>query len=168
MVSKTWARIDAYNLSQHLWHDILNFTRNDYWYNYNKIKGIQQRKFLHLLQQKRKIETDFWPDKEFRNSLITNLSGQNFDNEELDLIALGPKFAVPAKKVPVDDFVCSIETAFSKAPQDLKNKKENIIAVIGNIIRRQTSKPQEQLPRRYSVALTTLERKVRNEKLIIV
>ena len=59
--------------------------------HFNKTKDRHMKKFDRLLSESSPT-INLWPNKEFRNSLISNLTDVPFDEEEQDLLALGPKF----------------------------------------------------------------------------
>ena len=55
-----------------------------------------------------------WPDKHFRDSIVVNTTSSQFSEAELDVLALGPKFALPPKNPPLLNTLTSVESTLSK------------------------------------------------------
>ena len=72
------------------------------------------------------LNQPFWPDTKFRDTLIKNDAGLSLTESELDLIACGPKFALPPKEAPVLETIASIQTAVNIKPPAELNPDEFI------------------------------------------
>ena len=69
-----------------------NFTQTHYNYCFKLAKQRQVKKLFSLRKETAKIVScRLWPDKKFRDNLIANLGNFNFNDYELDILALGPK-----------------------------------------------------------------------------
>ena len=80
--------------------------------------------------------------------MVCNLTQSQFSEHGLDILALGPKFVLPPKCVPVSDVIASVEAGLQKSDNaNLSMSRDQIHSSAANIVSRAKSKPQLSSPR---------------------
>lgn len=122
-IGRQWAWLES-RIPQSLFGTVLVFVQRDAKAHMERIRKKQQAKFDRLCPA-----PVLWRDKRFRNSLINNMTDVVFDETELDILALGPKFALmPDGNQPID-VAASIEHALYRAKWSNARRDEIIRAV---------------------------------------
>ncbi|MCP4458424.1 MAG: hypothetical protein GY816_10440 [Cytophagales bacterium] len=129
-----------------------------------KLEEGRKLKKLHALHKEaaHKASKELWPNREFRNSLIVNLTETEFSEDELNILALGPKFCATQRKAPISDIVASVESALYKIPRG------NVIAAsVAKLIHSHHKNTTHNLSLGHLNAISTIKSKLRQDGLII-
>ncbi|MCP4458263.1 MAG: hypothetical protein GY816_09610 [Cytophagales bacterium] len=105
-----------------------------------------------------------WPNKQFRNSLIVNHTDVTFSEAELDILALGPNFALFPRKVPVSDFVAGVEPSLRNFP----NGGQAIAASVSRLLRTAIKLTHPNLSENHRRALMSIRRKLKSHHTILL
>ncbi|MCP4491666.1 MAG: hypothetical protein GY820_30825, partial [Gammaproteobacteria bacterium] len=135
--------------------------------NYNRsVKTIQEnhaRKLQFLRAQAAKEAGHIlWPNKSFRDSLIANFTDVQFEEAELDILALGPKFAV-YNNVPISDVVASVQQSLWKVP----NGGDSLASNIARLIHKTHQKLKPNLSEIHMKAINSIKKKLRQNDIIV-
>src|SRR6185369_7358807 len=104
--------------------------------------------------------------KEVADRVVCNMSTRVLTEDEKEVIALGPKFAVVPEKVPVSNIIASLESSLSLGLVPVE-VKEQIFGKVASLIKSER-KVEPNLSKRQARALKSIKREVNNEHIVIL
>ncbi|MCP4492996.1 MAG: hypothetical protein GY820_37705, partial [Gammaproteobacteria bacterium] len=175
-ISETFAEIRRLELLLNgRWHEFLsilsgtdlpildNLFRRHYLRCFTENRKIKQKKLEGLRKEKNNFDNKvMWPNKNFRNSLVVNCSEIQFNDSELDVLALGPKFANFPEKLPISDIVAGIQPCLRRIP----NGGDALAASVSRLIHK--AKKACTLPPLLSSAIKGIKSKIRENQAIVL
>lgn len=111
-----------------------------------------------------------WPDKNFRDSVVVNSSTSVFSDAELDILALGPKFCLPAKKVPVVELLAPIERALTRTTSNVVEPVDCTRSKVSNLLlsNSKSRTVPSDVQNHVKTVVSDLQKKAKEEELIYV
>lgn len=103
-----------------------------------------------------------WPNKQFWDSLVINQTQVQFTDNELDILALGPKFAVFPKKLPISDIVAGVQSRLSRIPSGRDALAAGVTAIV------QRARMECNLSHYHQRAVSSIKRKLRANDIILL
>ena len=158
-----------YNLSTDMMQIAVQYSKAAYQRTARKSKENFTKKYAELYTQKFGLAPGvIWPDKDFRDSVVSNCSSASFTEQQLDILALGPKFVLPPKETPVLEVITAVEKGLQRTDASkLSQTKDNIRATSANILCRSTiASDQPPLPDHCASTIKELCKKAVDENLV--
>ena len=143
-----------------------NRCRAIYNHEFRLTKQRQLKKYAALCQQQKRKQTFPEISKEVADRVVCNMSTRVLTEDEKEVIALGPKFAVVPEKVPVSNIIASLESSLSLGLVPVE-VKEQIFGKVASLIKSER-KVEPNLSKRQARALKSIKREVNNEHIVIL
>ncbi|MCP4489773.1 MAG: hypothetical protein GY820_21020 [Gammaproteobacteria bacterium] len=132
---------------------------------YMKERNDKCGKFAFLREEaETAAHKKLWPNKQFRDSLIVNQTDTVFSESELDILALGPKFAIHPTKIPVTDFIVGVETILQHFP----NGGQAIAASVARLLRTGIRSTKQNLSTNHLNAMRSIKVKLKSTGCILL